>query len=188
LNKLSSEGPIFQFKECIDELSKFMTNAGLRRVGEPRFDKCDSPPCSSFKVIHNFHAILKSGKCDSETARILDGELTCPELIHGLNLNGEGRGAHHGNILIHGDSGTIVKGIMAGTTNAGTHHTIKGSDCEPCDKKGHMEGSLIANITKGPLAGGRIFASYMIFFEHSTEFKDSVALGNLEGIIVRDCT
>lgn len=184
---MSSEGPVFKLKECIDEVSKQMTNAGLRRVGEPKLDKCGSPACISFKVIHNFHTILKSWECDSETAKILNGELTCPELIHGLKLNGGGRGAHHGKILINGDKGTIVEGIMAGTTNTGTHHTIKGSDCEPCDQKGHMEGRLIANITKGPLAGGRIFASYMIFFEYSTEFKDTVALGNLEGVIVRDC-
>jgi hypothetical protein len=51
-----------------------------------------------------------------------------------------------------------------------------------------MEGRLVGNITKGPLSGGRIFASYMIIFEHSTEFIDTVALGHVEGIVVRDCT
>ena len=50
-----------------------------------------------------------------------------------------------------------------------------------------MEGRLVGEITKGPLEGGRIFSSYMIFFEHSIEFNDTVALGNLEGIIVREC-
>ena len=82
----------------------------------------------------------------------------------------------HGRIIINRDSDTIVEGIMAGTTNAGTHHTVNGSGCESSDEKGHMDGRLIANITKGPLVGGRIFASYMIFFEHSIEFKDTVAL------------
>lgn len=51
-----------------------------------------------------------------------------------------------------------------------------------------MEGRLTGKITKGSLNWGRIFASYMIIFEASPEFKDTRAKGSLEGVIVRDCT
>lgn len=67
-------------------------------------------------------------------------------------------------------------------------HIHGNSECESCNIKGHMEGRLVGDIKKGPLKGARIFASYMIFFEHSTEFTDTIANGELEGIIVSDCT
>ena len=184
---MNSEGPVFETKECISEISKKMVNGRMRRRGKPRSDECDSPPCKSFKVRHNFECRLKTNpECDSEIAKILNGRLVSSKLIHGLILDGHGRGAHHGDFLIVGAQGTEVKGILGGTTNAGTHHGT--SDCEPCNVKGHMEGRLVGNVTKGPLKGSRIFASYMIFFEHSTEFTDTIANGELEGIIVRDCT
>lgn len=183
---MSSEGPTLESRECIFELSKKMTNGQMRRIGEPRLYTCDSPSCKSFKVEHNFTCILKTNKeCDSKTAAIIDGRLTS-EIIHGLITNGQGRGAHHAKFLINGSKDLEVVGILAGITNAGTHHGT--ADCEPCDVKGHMEGRLVGSIKKGPLLGSRIFASYMIFFEHSPEFTDTIANGELEGIIVSDCT
>gem|GEM_PF-4826006 len=50
-----------------------------------------------------------------------------------------------------------------------------------------MEGRLVRNIKKGLLTGSRIFASYMIFFEHSPEFTDTIANGEVEGVIISDC-
>jgi hypothetical protein len=183
---LSSDGPILGSRECIFELSKKMTNGQMRRIGEPRSYTCDSPSCKSFKGEHNFFCILKTNKeCDSKMATIVDGTLTS-EIVHGLIINGEGRGAHHGKFRIGGSKDIEVVGILGGITNAGTHHGTK--DCEPCDIKGHMEGRLVGNIEKGPLIGSRIIASYMIFFEHSPEFTDTIANGELEGIIVSDCT
>jgi hypothetical protein len=51
-----------------------------------------------------------------------------------------------------------------------------------------IDGLLVGKITTGTLKGGRIFASYVIRFEHSKEFTDTIGQGELEGIIVRDCT
>ena len=184
---MSSEGPAFEINECISEISKKMVNGRLKRIGKSRSDECSSPACKSFKVRHNFECTLRANQdCDSAIARNLNGRLTSPRLKHGLISDGQGRGAHHGNFAIVGTQGTQVKGILGGITNAGTHHGT--SDCEPCNIKGHMEGRLVGDVTKGPLKGGRIFASYMIFFEHSPEFTNTIANGELEGILVRDCT
>lgn len=164
-----------------------MVNGRLKRIGKPRSDECDSPTCKSFKVKHNFECTLRTNQeCDSATARVLNGRLTSSKLIHGLILDGQGRGAHHGNFAIVNTQGTQVIGILAGITNAGTHHGT--SECESCNIKGHMEGRLVGSVKRGPLKGSRIFASYMIFFEHSPEFTDTIANGELEGILVRDCT
>ena len=193
---LDDGGPVFESKECIAELSKRIVRGQIRRIGEPKYDVCDSPPCRSFKVKHNFSCILRTNEeCDSKSSKILDGadedeHSSQPnftsEITHGLILNGEGRGSHYGKFNIFGSEGTNVTGILAGITNAGTHHTFS-NECETCNVKGHMEGRLIGKITKGPLIGSRIFASYMIRFEHSPEFNDTLAGGTLEGVIVSDC-
>lgn len=158
---MSSEGPTFESRECIFELSKKMTNGQMRRIGEPRLYTCDSPACKTFKVEHNFTCILKTNKeCDSKTAAIIDGRLTS-EIIHGLIKNGEGRGTHHGKFRIAGSKGIEVTGMLAGITNAGTHHGT--SNCEPCNVKGHMEGRLVGNIKKGTLTGSNLCFIYDIF-------------------------
>ena len=51
-----------------------------------------------------------------------------------------------------------------------------------------MEGRLVGRITKGPLIDSRIFASYAMKFDPSDEFTDTTVKGELEGIIVSDCT
>lgn len=191
----SDNGPVFESKECIAEISKIIVRGQIRRIGEPKYDICDSPSCRSFKAKHNFSCILRTNEgCDSKLAKILDGldEPTSrpnftSEITHGLILNGEGRGAHSGKFHIVGSEDTNVTGILTGITNAGTHHTFS-NECETCNVKGHMEGRLVGKITKGSLVGSRIFASYMIRFEHSPEFNDTIAAGTLEGIIVSDCT
>ena len=163
-----------------------MVNGRLKRMGKPRFDECDTPSCKSFKVRHNFECRLRPNEdCDSEMAKSLNGRLISTKLIHGLILDGHGRGAHHGDFILSGAQGTQVKGTLSGITNAGPHHGA--SKCESCNEKGHIEGRLVGDVNRGPLKGSRIFASYMIFFEHSTEFTDTIANGELEGIIVREC-
>jgi hypothetical protein len=188
---LSSDGPVFESKECIDEISKIISRGAIKRVGEPRYDVCGSPPCQTFKAKHNFACVLRINlECDSKIGKLFTDGLTRPnftsEITQGLIMNGEGRGAHHGKYTIVGRDGLRATGILGGTTNTGTHQTLP-SDCESCNVKGHMEGRLTGKITKGPLIWGRIFASYMILFEPSTEFNDTMAKGTLEGIIVRDC-
>lgn len=184
---MSSEGPVFEANECIYEISKKMVFGRMIRVGKPRSDICDSLSCKSFKVRHRFECRLRTNQeCDSKVAKVLNGRLISPKLIHGLVLDGQGRGAHHGNFLLTGAQGTEVIGALSGITNAGTHHG--NSDCESCNVKGHMEGRLEGNVKRGPLKGSRIFAAYMIFFEHSTEFTDTIVNGELEGILVHECT
>ena len=50
-------------------------------------------------------------------ATIVDGTLTS-EIVHGLIINGEGRGAHHGKFRIGGSKDIEVVGILGGITNA----------------------------------------------------------------------
>lgn len=184
---MSSEGPVFESNECIDAISKRMHHGQIKRAGKPRRDECSDPSCKSFKVKHNFTCVLKTNEeCDSNIATVLNGRLTS-RIIHGLILDGQGRGAHHGKFEIAGTKQTRVDGILGGITNAGTHHRPF-SNAEPCNVKGHMEGRLVGKITRGTLNGGRIFASYVIRFKHSKEFTDTSGQGELEGIIVRDCT
>jgi hypothetical protein len=96
---LSSEGPVFESKECISAISKRMYCGQIRRIGAPRIDAYDSPRCRSFKARHNITCLLKTNKdCDSGIAEILNGRLTST-ITHGLIFNGEGRRAHHGNCL-----------------------------------------------------------------------------------------
>jgi hypothetical protein len=62
---------VYESKECIDEISKIMTNGQIKRIGKPRTDECGSPPCRSFKVKHNFHTILKTySECDSNIVNL----------------------------------------------------------------------------------------------------------------------
>jgi hypothetical protein len=184
---LSSEGPDFESNECIDAISKRMHQGRIKRMDKPRRDVCGDPSCSSFKVKHNFACVLKTNEeCDSNIAFVLNGRFTS-RIINGLILDGQGRGAHHGKFEIAGTKLTRVDGILGGITNAGTHHRPF-SNAEPCNVKGHMEGRLVGKITRGTLKGGRIYASYVIRFNHSKEFTDTTGQGELEGIIVRDCT
>jgi hypothetical protein len=188
---LNSEGPVFESNECIDGISKIISRGAIRRIGKPRYDICDSPPCKSFKAKHNFSCVLRPNLgCDTKIGKFFTTATVRPNftstITQGLILNGEGRGAHHGKFTIVGRDGLRASGILGGITNAGTHQTPP-SNCEPCFVKGHMEGRLTGKITKGSLNWGRIFASYMVLFEASTEFKDTPAKGSLEGVIVRDC-
>ena len=187
-----NDGPVFESKECFDEISKIISRGAIKRIGEPRYDSCEYPACKSFKVKHNFACVLRSNlECDSKVGKLFTDRFTRPnftsEIIQGLILNGEGRGVHQGKFTIGGSDGLIAAGTLGGITNAGTHQTAP-IDCESCKVKGHMEGRLAGNITKGSLNWGRIFASYMIIFEHSIDFRDTMAKGTLEGIIVRDCS
>lgn len=189
--ELSSEGPVFKSKECIDEISKIISRGALRRIGKPRFDVCRTPKCQTLKVKHNFSCVLRRNlPCDSKIGNLFTWRFTRPnftsEITQGLILNGEGRGAHHGKFTLVGLDGLIATGLLGGVTNAGTHQ-VPPSDCESCRVTGHMEGRLTGKIRKGSLNWGRIFASYLIQFEPSTEFDTTPTKGRVEGIIVRDC-
>lgn len=141
-SKLSSEGPVFESNECIDGISKIISRGEIRRIGKPRYDTCDSPPCKSFKAKHNFACVLRINLgCDTKIGKLFTTGSTRPNFLspaitQGLILNGEGRGAHHGKFTIVGRDGLRASGLLGGITNAGTHQTSP-SNCEPCFVKGH---------------------------------------------------
>ena len=138
---------------------------------DAREDKCEKLDCISFKTRHRLDFQLSSHTpCDSNKAKVFDGKLVAT-IVHGLIENGEGRGAHHGKFRLTGVSGILVRGQLWGITNAGTHHDAVG-DCEPCDRKGHMEGRFAGEVYEGEksLIDCRVFGSYAIIFDHSSGF------------------
>lgn len=183
---MSLDGPQYGINECLYELSKDLK--GRIILGRTNEEKCEKLDCVSFKTCHKLEVELSSHPpCDSKKGKVLDGSLIAT-IVHGLINNGEGRGAHHGKFQLSSISGTIVRGQLWGTTNAGTHRKPI-SDCEPCDLKGHMEGRLAGEIQEGEnlLIDCRVFGSYMIKFDHSTGFINTSVTGTLEGVIICEC-
>jgi len=176
----------FGIAECVFELSKNMKGKISLYRGVP--GSCDKEDCVTLKTGHKIGIRLISNKsCDSKIGRLLDGLLQA-DVVHALNNNGEGRGAHFGNFKLLTNLGVTVSGSIAGITNGGTHRNPL-DDCETCNSMGHMEGRISGRVTKGrqPLIGCRLFGSYVIKFDPSVDFVDSALVGTLEGVIVCEC-
>ena len=182
---MSFEGPQFGISECIYPFSKTMS--GKYKILKKEEDKCEEFKCLTLKIMQTLQFTVWSAECDSEKAKNLDGNLIM-RLIQGLINNGEGRGAHHGQFRMDGNSDTYVLGYLRGTTNAGTHHRPL-HQCESCDIKGHMEGQLngIVYNKKDVRTMDCLLATYALEFTTGVEFQMDRLQGVIEGVIISDC-
>jgi hypothetical protein len=99
--------------------------------------------------------------------------------------DGHLRGYHIGKIEWRAGGSTLI-GQLSGVTNAGTHRRPL-AECEPCDRRGHMEGRLDAVVVEGDHKGCRVVAAYAIDFDPGTQVQSTHFLGALEGVLLCDC-
>jgi hypothetical protein len=144
--------------------------------------ECHEPDCLTLKGHVKVKAQARSHlPCDSAKSRPLDGDIE-GEIVFAHIENGYGRGYHIGKIN-WGSGASTLMGELSGVTNAGTHRP----NCEPCDRRGHMEGRLDAVVVDGDHKGCRLVGAYAIDFDPSIDIRDSAFWGALEGVLICDC-
>ena len=175
---------------CLCEVSK---NAEGRLVRwYHQLQECDDDQrCKTLKTVHQLRVGVATYECDCElSVEYLDGVLAVPRLVTAF-VDGDGtrRGLHAGDFEWFGNQ-VLVRGRLAGITNAGTHREPPFEPCQECHAPGYMEGRLCGRIIKARddhLRGCRVTAMYRFRFEASTYFDDSPISGTIEGLIVCPC-
>jgi hypothetical protein len=168
---------------CMKAVSKDLR--GQFFVKEQEVQECKRPRCVTLKARLHFELQVRPHRrCDSVAARVLDGSIE-GELVFALIENGYGRGYHLGSFRWSGAAATLV-GRMSGVTNAGTHRDPV-APCEPCDRRGHMEGRLDAVVVDGEYQRCRVLATYVIDYDTSHEAQDTAIIGTLEGVLICPC-
>ena len=153
-------------------------------------ETCRRHECTTLKTYHLVRTRLSSHRCDSEPARLLDGELTIRNLVHAFaDAEPDGRAIHTGDFRWLGE-GLLVSGHIAGITNAGTHRAKPFDECQKCSAPGFLEGRLCGTIVKAPdrrLRGCSVVASYRWLVEPREPVLEGRLRGTLEGAIVCPC-
>ena len=155
----------FESRVCLSAVSKDGVEGELK-VERDEPQKCPERDCLTLKVVYELRLSLRSHReCDQHPE--LDGDLRAT-LVVATDKDGLGRGIHEGGFEWT-SGGSVIKGRMHGITNAGTHRAPV-ANCEPCDQKGHLEGTLESEtIADGDLAGCSITASYVLDYHPNLE-------------------
>jgi hypothetical protein len=168
---------------CMWQVSKDLR--GELRVADQERQQCSKPDCLTLKGHVKLKAQARSHvPCDSVVARPLDGDIE-GEIVFAYIEDGHRRGYHIGKIKWGSPTSTLI-GQLSGVTNAGTHRKPL-PDCEPCDRRGHMEGRLDAIVVDGDHKGCRLVAAYAIDFDPGTQVQSTAFSGTLEGVLICDC-
>jgi len=176
-------GQWYKERICMWAVSKDLKGEFV--VGEQGEQKCARPPCSTLKAHLKFKVqVTPHHPCDAVASRAFDGTIS-GELLFAYIESGHGRGYHLGRFDWSGSTSRLI-GRMSGVTNAGTHRS-PAAPCEPCDRRGHMEGRLDAIVVEGDHKGCRIRATYVIDFDTSYRAQNTAVLGTLEGVLIRPC-
>jgi hypothetical protein len=174
---------LYEERICMKAVSKDLK--GQFFVKEQEVQDCRRPPCETLKARLHFEArVTPHHPCDAVASRILDGSID-GELVFAHIENGYGRGFHVGRFTWSGAEATLV-GRMSGMTNAGTHRS-PAAPCEPCDRRGHMEGRLDAVVVDGKCEGCRVLATYVIDYDTSYRAQNTAIVGTLEGVLIHPC-
>jgi hypothetical protein len=175
--------PYYDERICLWEVSKDLRGEFVDTRTEDQ--KCQHPGCLTHKARLTFTVrVLTNHPCDSVAANGFDGEMK-GELVFAYIENGHRRGDHVGKFEWYGSTSRLI-GRMAGVTNAGTHRDPVGR-CEPCDRRGHMEGRLEAVVIEGEHKGCRVLATYVINFDPGHQAQNTHVLGTLEGVLICPC-
>jgi hypothetical protein len=175
----------YPFKEriCMWAVSKDLR--GEFHVADQDEQRCKRPGCVTLKAMLEFKVQVASHRaCDSVAAQVFDGTID-GKLLFALIENGYGRGYHVGQFDWVGAKSNLV-GRMSGMVNAGTHRS-PAAQCEPCDRRGHMEGRLDAVVVDGEHKGCRVLATYVIDYDTSHQAQDTGIIGTLEGVLICPC-
>jgi hypothetical protein len=145
-------GTYYKERICMWQVSKDLR--GEFQVANQERQQCGKPDCLTLKGQVRLKAQARSHvPCDSVTARPFDGDIE-GEIVFAYIEDGHRRGYHVGKIKWGSATSTLI-GQLSGVTNAGTHRRPL-PDCEPCDRRGHMEGRLDAVVVDGMPPGGRL--------------------------------
>lgn len=175
--------PSYKERICMGAVSKDLRGSFFVDTQEEQ--KCRRPPCVTLKAWLKFEVkVTPHHACDSVASRAFDGAIS-GELVFAYIENGYGRGYHLGRLEWAGSRSKLI-GRMSGVTNAGTHRG-PAAPCEPCDRRGHMEGRLDAVVVEGEHQGCRVLATYVIDFDAGFEAQDTGVIGTLEGVLICPC-
>src|SRR5580765_8245576 len=132
---LDDPGTILQKEWCLSALSKDL--GGVLHLTDSKPHQCHTPPCKTLKTVHQLKVkAIGHQPCDSQPAKLLDGEIVIERLVTVFDQDGTHRGFHAGDFVWHGAAGIQVIGRMSGVTNVGTHRAPAFNDCQKCDEKG----------------------------------------------------
>jgi hypothetical protein len=173
----------YEEKICMWAVSKDLR--GEFTDAESENQECRRPSCLTHKGRLRLKTrVIPHRPCDSVASHAFDGDME-GELVFAYIDNGHGRGYHSGRIEWRGRASRLI-GRMSGVTNAGTHRNPL-APCEPCDRRGHMEGRLDAVVVDGEHKGCRVLATYAINFDASFRVQNTAILGTLEGVLICPC-
>ena len=176
-------GHSYKERICMWAVSKDLKGEFV--VVDQEEQKCRRPGCVTLKAHLKFKVqVTPHRPCDAVASRAFDGTIG-GELLFAHIENGYGRGYHLGRFDWTGATSRLT-GRMSGVTNAGTHRS-PAAPCEPCDRRGHMEGRLDAVVVEGDHKGCRVLATYVIDYDTSHEVQDTAIIGTLEGVLIRPC-
>jgi hypothetical protein len=176
-------GHSYKERICMWAVSKDLKGEFV--VADQEEQKCRRPGCVTLKAHLKFKVqVTPHHPCDAVASRAFDGTIG-GELLFAHIENGYGRGYHLGRFDWAGAASRLI-GRMSGVTNAGTHRS-PAARCEPCDRRGHMEGRLDAVVVDGDHKGCRVRATYVINYDTSHEAQDTAIIGTLEGVLICPC-
>jgi hypothetical protein len=172
--------PLYNERVCMWEISKDLE--GKFSVSNQEEQVCGAPPCRTIKAIVKFDIDARPhSPCDTGPSGAFDGHFE-GEILFAYKQSGSDRGYHCGKFEWYGSASRLV-GQMSGVTSAGTHR-----GCEPCDRRGHMEGRLDAVVIDGEHKDCRVLATYVINFDTtSSGAQDTAVEGALEGVTICPC-
>jgi len=173
--------PSYEERICMQRVSKDLT--GEFFVGTQEQQRCEKPECVTLKGRLEFRVqVTPHDPCDAVPA--FDGQIK-GQLVFAYIKDGHGRGYHLGRFEWAMGKSSLI-GRMSGVTNAGTHRE-PAQPCEPCDRRGHMEGRLDAIVYRGEHEGCRVLATYVIDFDPGLRVQSTAVHGTLEGVSICPC-
>ena len=111
--------PLIDRIVCLSALSKDLKGE-LRGIESER-QECRPRDCITLETVHQLDVEVFAHDCDSRAGRLLDGRLSCGQLVHKFEEgDGNRRGVHEGPFRWRG-AGVLASGTMTGVTNMGTH-------------------------------------------------------------------
>jgi hypothetical protein len=172
---------------CLSALSKHLKGTSDQPEAE-RHD-CKEPECSVLLTRQTLKLrAARHDDCDSKVAHLLDGALEIT-IAHAFDRDTKHRGMHGGEFKWQTKAG-VVKGELAGVSNAGLHRPPAG-DCEECFALRVDEGRFCGEFTElvdKDLEGAHLVGLYRLKYTRVSGrgFAGDVA-GVLEGNIVLPC-
>lgn len=182
---------LFRDPFCLHAISKNIT--GSVRVAERARRECAGDRCETLRTSGALAGKLTSNApCDSRVAKPLRGSIRVDDLVCAFEADATRRGIHAGTFEWQAGSGTMIKGEISGTVNAGI---LRGKPfepgCEKCLAPRVLIGRLcgrVASTESAALRGASVMAVYRFLVVRGTatglagSFK-----GTLEGAILPPC-